>query len=78
MNTAYGYKSFKYNATALWLNLPLNNDIICELVCRPGTVPDPNYALPNSTGIFKNHLKRYYIDKQIEESAPCEDNVCNY
>jgi hypothetical protein len=69
VNTAYGYKSFKFNATALWLNLPLEYDpIISELVCGQGTVPDQSLALPNSTGIFKNHLKRYYIDKQIEES----------
>jgi len=79
LNSAYGYKTFKFNATALWLNLPLDYDpLISELLCGQGSVPDQNCAIPNSMSMFKRHLKQIYLDKQTEESAPREEDVFNY
>ncbi len=73
-NTCYGCKSFKFVATTLWLNLPTNSESQEEFKCELQSLSD-SQSLP----IFKKTLKRMYLDRQMDESAPCDDeNVCNY
>jgi len=74
-NTSYGYKSFKFVATTLWLNLPTNaaeaqEEFMCDL---------QSMSVSQSLPVFKKTLKRMYLDRQMEESAPREeDHPCNY
>ena len=88
-NTKYGYKTFKYIATTLWLNLPASSSSIESNTCEnPYMITDEFYEYRSvskpiyeseSPSIFKKTLKRMYLDKQLEESAPSEEeHVCNY